>query len=500
MLKSLSLFLFLIIYLFPVYAGTSFISDNEYTVRVNDDLSVMQVEACFSSLPVSLFARESGAGKYLLQRPSGYRLVDGRLRQQHPQRGTCIHYVVDLGRVASEVSLAGVPYHDHTNAVTTPGSWLWLPSDNNHPLRVKFILPRSIHVSAPWLLLQRGSTVTEYSLPIADDSHDSIVAIGDFPVETIHVSGAEIRLAVLHGNPPPDTDSIRRWIEYGAESIVGLYGHFPLPDPQVLVFPMGHSDEPVPWGQIQRGGESSIQLFIDQTRPLQELIADWTLTHELAHMTHPYMPMDGRWLTEGIATYYQYVLRARMGTISPQYAWQELDEGFARGRQQTRKGESLLNASINMHDSHEYMRVYWSGAAFALLTDWQLRRAHRGSLDKTLAEFRRCCLPARKKWSTADFVSKLDEISGTDVFSETYTQIINSDRFPSLDRVYRFLGLETGNGHLVIADHADDLAIRTDIMRPDPTRTAHGDSLPTPLLVKSLTPDKHGRCRHVPDI
>lgn len=499
MRKFLLSFLILSAWWLPVCSGAVSSPADEYTVRVNHDLSVMRIQACFTSLPERLFARERGAGRFLLQPPSGYRLVGEVLRLDRPGKDPCIDYSVDLARLANEARPGGVPYHDPADAVTTPGSWLWLPADYHHPLRVTFVLPRSMQVSAPWLLLHRESNKTEYALPTNDDSHDSIVAIGDFPVETIHVDGTAIRLAVLHGTPVPDAGSIRQWIRYGAESVLGLYGHFPLPDPQVLVFPVGKADEPVPWGQVQRGGEGSVQLFIDQTRPLQEFIADWTLTHELTHMTHPYLPMDGRWLTEGIATYYQYVLRARMGTISPQRAWQQLDEGFARGRLQTRKGESLLHASLHMHDSHEYMRVYWSGAAFALLADWQLRRSGRGSLDETLAGFRRCCLPAVQEWSTEQFIGKLDEISGTHVFSGMYEQIIHSDRFPALDRVYRSLGLEVDNGQVLMADNADDIAVRTDIMRAD-RHMANGDSLPAPLLVKSLPLHEHERCRHVPDI
>ena len=41
-------------------------------------------------------------------------------------------------------------------------------------------------------------------------------------------------------------------------------------------------------------------------------------------------------LAEGLATYYQNVLRARAGLLTPSEAWEQIDAGFARGRGATR--------------------------------------------------------------------------------------------------------------------------------------------------------------------
>src|SRR5207244_449476 len=102
---------------------------------------------------------------------------------------------------------------------------------------------------------------------------------------------------------------------------------------------------------------------------------------------------DDAWLSEGFATYYQAVLRARAGFFSARYAWQKMHEGFERGRRQT-SSRSLAETSARMGREYQYMRVYWSGAAIALLADVALRKSSGGkkALDDALRALRTCCL------------------------------------------------------------------------------------------------------------
>ena len=124
-----------------------------------------------------------------------------------------------------------------------------------------------------------------------------------------------------------------------------------------------------------RGGGVAAEFFVDQTRPLNELRFDWTATHELSHMLLPYVSSRDRWLSEGLASYYQNVLRARDGRLTEQQAWQKLHAGFERGRKATHGG-SLAEASRAGWSAT--MRVYWGGAAMMLKADSQLRALSGG--------------------------------------------------------------------------------------------------------------------------
>ena len=55
-------------------------------------------------------------------------------------------------------------------------------------------------------------------------------------------------------------------------------------------------------------------------------------------MLMPYISSRDRWLSEGLASYYQNVLRARDGRLTDTQAWQLLYEGFQRGKKNTNGG------------------------------------------------------------------------------------------------------------------------------------------------------------------
>ena len=71
-------------------------------------------------------------------------------------------------------------------------------------------------------------------------------------------------------------------------------------------------------------------------------------------------------MSEGLASYYQSISRARVGMISTRETWEDLRAGFERG---ARQGRTLGDATENMRAELAYMQVYWSGAAIFLLAD-----------------------------------------------------------------------------------------------------------------------------------
>jgi hypothetical protein len=70
-----------------------------------------------------------------------------------------------------------------------------------------------------------------------------------------------------------------------------------------------------------RRNSVAVLLYVRKGASLEELRADWTAAHELSHLFHPYLGDDGRWLAEGLASYYQNVLRARSGLLEEADAW-----------------------------------------------------------------------------------------------------------------------------------------------------------------------------------
>ncbi|MEM7467705.1 MAG: hypothetical protein AAF387_12595 [Pseudomonadota bacterium] len=257
-------------------------------------------------------------------------------------------------------------------------------------------------------------------------------------------SGNSLRVTMPKRISAEQRAKLLHWLNAGIDSLKMTHGKLPVEDIQILVFPVGPNDEIVPWGQVTRGGGDAVHLYVDETRSLETLNSDWVLVHELSHLLHPYMVGADGWLSEGIASYYQNVLRARSGLLDKEMAWEKLDAGFRRGEKQFKPGVRLFENTRQMMRDRQYMRVYWSGAAIAMLGDVQLRQATNGeqSLDTLLREISDCCLPTTlRKWRAEDLIQRFDQISGTSIFANLYDSYVMHPSFPALEQAYDSLGL-----------------------------------------------------------
>lgn len=444
-----------------------------YHININNAFTEMQVKACFSGDPPGSLRSTSGHAYRYLKDLSNNKAKIGHLNQNKDRinlRGlsdNCFIYAVDLQMAAAQVRVPKVSHRKKKDIVLYTSSWLWLPAGETSTDSIELVFkhPRGYAVSAPWQLIRRADQETVYRRNNTPDDWRSLIAYGKFKVENINVPGATLRLATLNGVSRVRHEHVYNWIEHGARAITQLYGRFPVASPQILVVPVGERGEPVPWGQVLRGGGPAAHLFIDQSRPVSEFYRDWTLIHELSHMLHPYVGSSGSWLAEGLASYYQNVLQARIGTLSERRAWQKLHEGFQRGIKQARTSRTLEQVSRNMSRNHQYMRVYWSGAAISLLADVALRQRGK-SLDIAMSELQKCCLITNRPSSAYEVMDKLDSLTETKIFTDLYHQYVYSDEFPDMSQAYQKLGLTTKRNKLIFSNDASSVALRQAIMSP----------------------------------
>jgi hypothetical protein len=447
-----------------------------YTVATDERLEHLDVRACFEgAVPPRLSARNERAPELLRAARLHSRDEIVELQTQGttlvlPATGTaaCVEYRVDLGAVGKRQWRSG-NWRTRDALVLDPTLWLWYPDGvpEDASWRIDFELPPGFDVSAPWHRRARTGGTVSYEVRERLPGWEARMAIGRFSVETLALPGGRIRYALLPGEPAADAVAMRRWVTSGARALISAYGQLPVLDIQLLVVPVVSGREPVPWGEVQRGGGDAVHLYIDQRRPAAEFMTDWVLVHELSHLLHPVIDSPDRWLSEGIASYYQNVLRARAGLRSAPWAWNALHAGFERGIRGTPRGRSLAEVSDNMMRDRSFMRVYWSGAAIALLADVELRRRSGGtqSLDTALAAFAECCLPAERSWSARELLQQLDRLTGTTVFMSLYREHVDSDVFPDLVALYGELGLQSMDAtSLRLDESAPDASICAAIM------------------------------------
>ncbi|MEO8004082.1 MAG: hypothetical protein ABI771_04200 [Betaproteobacteria bacterium] len=445
---------------------------HKYTVAIDARLATLNVRACFSGAPPASLSAESLDATLAL---SDVRLEGGRKPiepngsislKSVPANG-CIVYQVDVSRPIRQHDRSGDKIHRiGRDVITSVGLWLWRPEQlaDDEDIEIAFLLPEGIGVSAPWTPVTAGD-VPAYRIGHGPYDWPASVAFGHFREREIRVGGARLRLAVLDGTPPANVDQIQSWIEDAARSVANLYGRFPQPQAQILVAPGARGNEPTPWAYVVRGGSPAAHFFINQHRPIGEFFEDWTAVHELSHLLLPYVNPDDIWLSEGVATYYQNVLRARSGRTSAEDAWQRLRAGIARGAEGA-QGLTLAQATESMYRDGSYMRVYWEGAAMLLIADVRLRQVTAGkqSLDTALAALNECCRSNERAWTAREVFARLDDVTGTGIFGELYERHVASKDFPDLAQTWRALGMSIVADGTASSDTERESKLRNAIM------------------------------------
>jgi len=253
----------------------------------------------------------------------------------------------------------------------------------------------------------------------------------------IEVPGATLNLEIKGSVDHKNAVKMERWVRESATQVTLAYGRFPVPAPRVVIVPSESSssrdNSPVPFGRVTRRGGETVELYVDVERPLDDLSSDWTATHEFSHLLLPRVSWRQKWISEGFASYYQNVLMARAGRYTTDQAILKLTQGFDRGRGS--RPELSMNEAAQEGVRQARYKIYWSGAAIALLADVGLRERSDGaeSLDVVLDRFQRCCLPSQRRWSGPDLFTKFDSLIDEPVFMPLYHQFADSAGFPDFE-------------------------------------------------------------------
>jgi hypothetical protein len=287
--------------------------------------------------------------------------------------------------------------------------------------------------------------------------------VGVLEVGVLQAGDTRLRVEIAGVEDPARLRMLQRWIEEIADAARTQSGRFPLRDAYVRIQQTDSDDDsPVPWGQTRRRGDAGVLLYVRSDASYEQLRADWTAVHELSHLLHPYLGDSGRWLAEGLASYYQNVSRARAGMLDGEEAWRRLDAGFRRG--QAASSGARLDAMGRGRGGT--MRVYWAGAAYWLEADLALRRDAGTTLDAVLDRYADCCLHGTDSVLPQDFASALDDLAGSDTFSALYRRYAASREFPSLADVYARLGIGRDGDGLAFSGNANARQLREAIMAP----------------------------------
>ncbi|HET6336484.1 MAG TPA: hypothetical protein VFG30_24845 [Polyangiales bacterium] len=426
----------------PSAAGPNGIA---YRVRTDAELKRMSVELClkgaapqrlvYGSQPSVEFLREprlvSEAGQALAS-PRVLNVVEGQIDLTGVNADACLEYAIDL-RAAVTNGRSLVAYPCLHGLVTSTELFLWRPPRRaaGFTAQVRFELPAGLQVSVPW-----REQAGVYTLDETAFSFTGHALFGRFWREEIAVPSATISVVSPEGYSDAQRKLITAWITNAGNVVSLATGRFPIERAQVIVLPTGGFR----FGHTGRSGGASVLFFIPDDVGPENLRNDWIAIHEFSHLLHPFVQREDAWLSEGLATYLQEVLRVRAGMMSAEDAWRRLYEGAALGRD---ADGSLGSETQRMPYAGNYRTVYWAGAAIALMVDVELRMRSGGreSLDSALAVVSKRPELMSKPATAESLLAGLDESVGGRTCRDVAQRYLAGRTLPDLADLYRQLGL-----------------------------------------------------------
>ena len=338
-----------------------------------------------------------------------------------------VEYTVSLRHSTTQWGIAKwhrrLRLSDWTHWLLTPKAWTMTT-----PFQLQVDIPKGGAAVLPFQLLSFSPGLFHYkAYPVLPD-HGGLSIFGSVEVRQFRLMGKFMTAAVV-GQETELNDRLFDWIELVCSAAARVHGAAPGDDSHIIVIPVPFLREVVPWAHVRRGGGSHVIAYVNRGASNEALLEDWTLFHELTHLYHPYLNGQGRWVSEGLASYYQNLYRAEAGVVTPDFAYGRLMAGFERGRKENEQnGNRLVTAGGRM-------RTYWTGAAMALDADSRLRELTQGelSLARAIGKFAVSHLPASVTWNPRDYIRALDQEVGVDVLQPLYDEYVRDRYFPSPD-------------------------------------------------------------------
>ena len=151
----------------------------------------------------------------------------------------------------------------------------------------------------------------------------------------IAIGGSNLQIDFAQGDLDLSDDIIVNRIETAARAVVTYYGHFPVPRARILIVPMAGRDgvHGTTWGDVG-GWPAFLRIGLGQHITAEQLLQDWTITHELVHTAFPTLHDDQHWMEEGLATYIEPIARVQAGELPVQKIWRDMLDGMPKGEPQ----------------------------------------------------------------------------------------------------------------------------------------------------------------------
>jgi predicted metalloprotease with PDZ domain len=411
---------------------------------------VLEIEATFGATRDLTIADEARAHVRALEQrtPSGWRKAEGTAEGwalSGCSAPCVVRYTIDLAELA-----AGCGQHldcAWQKGDATLGSvskWLVLPRIEGDAAITLRVRAREGATFALGLRRTRGEAST-YAFRASELREGSYGAFGPMHVTRIARIGADVDVAQLGSMTAMSDAEVTTWMSEGTSLIEKFYGRFPV-DATVFLVPLAGGTE-LRFGSVLALSGASVVILAGAAMPLAKTHEQWVLVHELFHLGTPTFWGEGRWLEEGLATYYEPVLRARAGWMSEAALWEHFADQMPRGVREPASAAS-------MEERRDIDSTYWGGALFVFLADVRIRARTEGahSFDDVLRAALARGGDVTHVWKVADLLRLGDDVTGTHVLEELYRGFVIAGEPVDLEAELAALGIVRGPSGVTLHD------------------------------------------------
>ena len=377
-----------------------------------------------------------------------------------PPEGCRVRYRFALADAARNVADIGCAEEASGAFLTSPSAWLLHPAEaaDGQTFELRVATPPGTAFIAgllPAAGASFGLPPAVYSAELADLPNPAWAAFGALLLARVGVEDEAVDVAVVPAAFEAGDAALTDWVAGAARAVRSYYGRASIRRVLVVIVPrpgrgLGFART------LGNGGASIVANVGVQTTPA-DFAASWELIHELLHVSFPTMPREQAWLEEGMATYVEPLIRARLGILSPETMFARFRERMAFGLPE--RGEGGLD------QTHGWGRTYWGGALFCLLADVAIRErtGNRRSLDDALRAVLAAGGNVSQRWEMEQVIATGDAATGVPVLRELYAKMGATPVSVDLDALWRRLGVVAhGESAALVAldDRAELAAVR----------------------------------------
>jgi hypothetical protein len=382
-----------------------------------------------------------------------------RFALSEPSTRVALQYGLDLEALAADMQNFDVALRVGDSIISPASTWLLSPSPMPVGVRVglRIAAPEGTRFASGLRSVGPEYQLEAQEIPVASYGVFGQFALRSLALRGTHDDAASVDLAILDGRLGVDQTTLATWVSDCAGAVQDFFGGFPVDRAFVALVPVpGRAG--VPFGKVLPESGPGIVVLVGEHARRKQLYGDWVLVHELFHLGFPSFAGEGKWLDEGLATYYEPIIRARAGFISERDVWEEFSRAMPQGLVALER-EGLETAS-------SFGSLYWGGALAVLLADVEARKRSGGArgFEHALRALVAAGANASEVWSLEQTIASIDTALGAPVLVELARRHARSTAHVDLSGLLTKLGVVRRGKRVTLDDGAELAALRRAIV------------------------------------